>query len=39
MIDYKTQFWLDLAEALKDPEFREAFFGQLEEMRESGKRD
>lgn len=31
MIDYRSQFWLDLAAALKDPEFREAFFQQIEQ--------
>jgi hypothetical protein len=29
-------FWADLAVALKNPEFREAFFNQLEEMGKDG---
>jgi hypothetical protein len=29
-------FWADLAEALHDPEFREAFMEKLREMSEDG---
>jgi len=32
-------FWADLAVALKDPEFREAFFNQLEEMNKDGNNE
>jgi len=32
-------FWADLAVALKDPEFREAFFNQLEETNKDGNNE
>jgi hypothetical protein len=32
-------FWADLALALKDPEFRESFFNQLEEMSKDGNNE